>query len=505
MKIKRWLSVFLCALLCVGVTPAIVSAEDTIDTWDGTADTSWYNSESTEFYLTTAEQLAGLAKLVNDDTTFAGKTVYLENDLDLSGHEWISIGYGANTLPGAFQGTFDGGSHTIYNLTSQEGSTSENDNNNTYRNGLFGCINNATIQNLGIENADIVIPMEDTSTYGKGILVDWMTNSTIKNCYTTGSITGGTAIEKYIGGIAGFLNGNNTISGCYSSAEITGNYDGSGYLEGAGLGPMDFWDSLGGIVGASYSGNATISDCWFDGKIVVNSIQAPVGGIIGFANNVTIQNCMVATTEIGSDSYYNTCWIGYTADSIDALNCYWPDDDKYVASLSNYNNSTSAGSAVQDFKDASLLEGLQENAGSDITWVEGIYHPTFDWDVNNISANYEAVNEAIKNAESLNPEDYSNFSAVEAAIDAVVWTKNVTEQAEVDAMAEAIENAIAGLQIKESTPAEDTTSGDAGTTQQDNPQTGDSKDMILWSALMVIAGASLIGAVLYGQKKKYNS
>ena len=50
--------------------------------------------------------------------------------------------------------------------------------------------------------------MDDTSTYGKGILVDWMTNSNIENCYTTGSITGGSYIEKYIGGIAGLLNGN---------------------------------------------------------------------------------------------------------------------------------------------------------------------------------------------------------------------------------------------------------------------------------------------------------
>ena len=146
-------------------------------------------------------------------------------------------------------------------------SENKDNNNNLYRNGLFGAIYNATVQNLGIENADIVIPMNDTSTYGKGILVDWMTYSTIKNCYTTGSITGGSYIEKFIGGIAGFLNGNNSISQCYSTAAITGNYDGEYYAEQeGGLEPMDCWDSLGGIVGASYSGQVTISDCWFGGE-----------------------------------------------------------------------------------------------------------------------------------------------------------------------------------------------------------------------------------------------
>src|SRR5699024_11383193 len=51
-------------------------------------------------------------------------------------------------------------------------------------------------------------------------------------------------------------------------------------------------------------------------------------------------------------------------------------------------------------------------------------------------------------AEALNPDDYNEFSAVEAAINAVVEGKNITEQDEVDAMATAIEEAIAALQYK---------------------------------------------------------
>lgn len=45
-----------------------------------------------------------MAKLINDDmANFKDKTVYLENDLDLGGHEWISIGDGANTAGDHFR------------------------------------------------------------------------------------------------------------------------------------------------------------------------------------------------------------------------------------------------------------------------------------------------------------------------------------------------------------------------------------------------------------------
>ena len=449
---KKILSLLLALCLVMALVPMTAFAAETMDTWDGTADTSWYDEEKTEFYLQTAEQLAGMAKLINDDTAyFKDKTVYLDNDLDLGGHEWISIGDGANTAGGSFQGVFDGQSHVVYNLYSHEGLKSENkdNNNNLYRNGLFGSIYNATVKNLGIENADIVIPMKDGSTYGKGILVDWMTHSTINNCYTTGSITGGSYVEKYIGGIAGFLNGNNSISQCYSTAAITGNYDGEYYAEQeGGLEPMDCWDSLGGIVGASYTGQVTISDCWFGGEIVVNSIQAPVGGIIGYGKGVSMVNCLVATKEIGNDGWENTYWLGYVVDK-DAKNCFWPNDAKYNSNVANAQSGNSAGTAVDDFMDEGVLTGLNANAAEGVRWVPGIKHPTFDWDSKNIPANYSKVDEAIAKAEALNKDNYKDFTGVEAAVNAVVRDKNITEQSEVDAMAKAIEDAIAALQYKD--------------------------------------------------------
>ena len=64
-------------------------------------------------------------------------------------------------------------------------------------------------------------------------------------------------------------------------------------------------------------------------------------------------------------------------------------------------------------------------------------------------ADYTAVDEAIANAEKLDPKVYQDFSAVEDAIQAVDRTKNITEQAEVDAMAKAINDAVAALEKRQ--------------------------------------------------------
>ena len=68
-----------------------------------------------------------------------------------------------------------------------------------------------------------------------------------------------------------------------------------------------------------------------------------------------------------------------------------------------------------------------------------------------LPADYTKVDEAIAKANALNKDAYTDFTAVETAINAVARDKNITEQDEVDAMAQAIENAMAALVEK---PAE---------------------------------------------------
>lgn len=62
-----------------GVTEEQVMVEYFSTTrWDGAVDLSWYNGTDTEFTITTARQLAGVAALVNSNAAdFAGKTIRL--------------------------------------------------------------------------------------------------------------------------------------------------------------------------------------------------------------------------------------------------------------------------------------------------------------------------------------------------------------------------------------------------------------------------------------------
>ena len=476
---KKIASLALVLALCLSLLPVTALAEGTsVDNWDGSADTGWYTSapDALEYHISTAEQLAGLAQLVNADpgtTNFAGKTFYLEKDLDLSGHEWISIGtvIGGDNPKYSFCGVFDGKGHVISNLSSHESYIEDaegaDESHNLLRNALFGSVYNGEVKNLGVANAEIWIAPKDDSAAGKGILVDWMGKSKITNCWTSGSIYSGSKIEKNIGGIVGITMQGCTISGCYSTATLTGNFTNSEeYYKNPDSATWPC-DSIGGIVGARFDGSLTVTDCWFDGKIVVNSIHAAVGGIVGCiatVNNsvggsvgdadIATKNCMVTTTDMGADKDGNTCWVAYAPDKT-VKNCYWPNDETYKPSLLADVGGASneeQGTAVSNFTSAGVLAGLQRNASAGVEWVAGINHPTFKWDKWHISADYSAVDEALKNV----PEDLSRYTdasvaKLNEAIAAVgERDKNVTQQDEVNAMAKAIEDAITGLVRKSS-------------------------------------------------------
>ena len=111
-------------------------------------------------------------------------------------------------------------------------------------------------------------------------------------------------------------------------------------------------------------------------------------------------------------------------------------------------------------------------------------------------ADYTKVDAAIDKANALKKADYKDFSGVETAVKAVVRGKNITEQSEVDKMAKAIEDAIAALEKK---PA----STKPGTSDK-SPQTGDTSNLALWIALLFISGGAAIGTTVVSRKKKYN-
>lgn len=94
MKRSKFINLLLTVTLVVAMFPVTVSmfpmtafAADDPEIWNGTADTSWYDNNPTaqEYTLTTAEELAGLAELVNNKThDFTNKTIKLGADIVLN-------------------------------------------------------------------------------------------------------------------------------------------------------------------------------------------------------------------------------------------------------------------------------------------------------------------------------------------------------------------------------------------------------------------------------------
>ena len=139
----------------------------------------------------------------------------------------------------------------------------------------------------------------------------------------------------------------------------------------------------------------------------------------------------------------------------------------------------------------------------------------------NQCADYSKVDAAIAKANALNKDDYKDFSAVEAAVRAVVRGKNITEQTEVDAMAKAIEDAISALLYKDADHTKvdaeivkANVSEDAITAPEKKPantkpgtsdkslQTGDTSNLALWIALLFVSVGATIGTIVVSRKKK---
>ena len=126
-------------------------------------------------------------------------------------------------------------------------------------------------------------------------------------------------------------------------------------------------------------------------------------------------------------------------------------------------------------------------------------------------ADYSKVDEAIAKANALNKDEYKDFSGVDTAIQAVIRDKNITQQAEVDAMAQAIEDAIAALEKKEeipvnpAEPAEPTTPEVSGTIENsevNSPQTGDNSNTVIWIAVAVLAASVVTVTFVVTRKRK---
>jgi len=226
---------------------------------NGGYDTDWYtdNMYLKEYEISEPDELAGFAYLVNNNyEDFNGVTIKLTKDINLGSKQWTSIGSSSSS----FKGTFDGGGHTISNLTISNISSS-----GYY--GLFGYAQGATIQDIEIENVDISGTLSVTSGTGTSIggAVGYANNCIISDVSVSGNIEMSSSIN--VAGIAGLFSG--TISDCENTAIIAGVY------------------KVGGIVGTTYANDGSkITRCINKGTIKGTGTGTTsgysTGGIVGY-------------------------------------------------------------------------------------------------------------------------------------------------------------------------------------------------------------------------------
>ncbi|MCD4828917.1 MAG: hypothetical protein K8R90_05750, partial [Candidatus Cloacimonetes bacterium] len=228
-------------------------------------------------------QISNLAALrwLSENSSSWGAYFKQTADIDASDTQNWNGGEGFSPIGNtstSFSGAYDGDGYTIDSLFINRPGSSEQ--------GLFGCTDGATIENLGVTNVDV------TGNGSTGGLVGNNNNSpTINNCYSTGSVSGGSSIGGLVGNIS-----NSTITNSYSAGSVSGGDFYTGGLVGnisnstitnsysAGSVSGDIY--TGGLVGAHHS-SSTISNCYSAGSV---SGDIYTGGLVGWNNYATINN-----------------------------------------------------------------------------------------------------------------------------------------------------------------------------------------------------------------------
>jgi hypothetical protein len=261
--------------------------------WVQIADTSWYEDDpaATSYTITTPQQLAGIAKLVNSGTTtFEGVTLTLAGNLSLADPDsgrrvWVPIG----TVTRHFSGTLDGAGYTVSDLLIDR---------TTLYSALIGYAEGAEVRNLSVDGS------VTGAQYVAGIVAR-AEASTITGCTNLATIT---ATGENAGGIVGYAGAGTAISGTTNAGAVVGLYNVGGIagqlygssVEGSfNTGAVKATGSLansgvGGIAG-NVQRTATpgsVSTSRNEGAVSVVSESASsktaAGGIAGYGNGATL-------------------------------------------------------------------------------------------------------------------------------------------------------------------------------------------------------------------------
>ena len=681
---KKLLSLLLALCLVMALVPMTAFAEDAqnINVWDGSTAAAFAGGTGTAedpYQIANGAQLAYLASSVNSGETYEQKNFVLTANIDLNGLPWTPI---ANSFSDAlfggsdyrvFAGNFDGKGYTISNVSiGSETTPLESD-----VLGLFGAtegkISNLNLDTVSIHGVAKIASIGAVVGFAGGLV--GYSGGSIENCHVTSLTMDMSAPSNvyaaayWVGGLVGALDGTQLINECSVSGSITekagkgsiggligelgkaakitysrsnvtvnvkadsrGGADVGGFI-GKGNGKTDAETVIrncyatGNVTGGAYTGGfagglwgLNIKNCYASGN--VSQAAAAMASFVGTdasdsAYYGSITNCFTTGSVTGSSPFqYAFAEQSSATKRSEITNCYFavenlgiknqnesatekPQEEMktedFAAALNNGDNSNGwsfvngqvlCGAEPADYSavetamaaiPTDLTVYTDESVAALNTAVDGVVRGKAFVSQANVDAmaqaiedaiaalqykdaDYTKVDEAVAKANALNKDNYKDFSAVEAAVKAVVRDKNITEQSEVDAMAKAIEDAIAALQYKDA----DYTKVDAAIakanalnkndykdfsgveaavnavvrgkniteqsevdkmakaiedalaalekkpasiipgTSDKSPQTGDTGNLALWIALLFASCGAAITITVVSRKKKYN-
>ena len=681
---KKLLSLLLALCLVMALVPMTAFAEDAqnINVWDGSTAAAFAGGTGTAedpYQIANGAQLAYLASSVNSGETYEQKNFVLTANIDLNGLPWTPI---ANSFSDAllggsdyrvFAGNFDGNGYTISNVSiGSETAPLEAD-----VLGLFGAtegkISNLNLDTVSIHGVAKIASIGAVVGFAGGLV--GYSGGSIENCHVTGltmdmSAPSNVYVAAYwVGGLVGALDGTQLINECSVSGSITekagkgsiggligelgkaakitysrsnvtvnvkadsrGGADVGGFI-GKGNGKTDAETVIrncyatGNVTGGAYTGGfagglwgLNIKNCYATGN--VSQAAAAMASFVGTdasdsAYYGSITNCFTTGSVTGSSPFqYAFAEQSSATKRSEITNCYFavenlgiknqnesaaakPQEEMktedFAAALNNGDNSNGwsfvngqvlCGAEPADYSavetamaaiPTDLTVYTDESVAALNTAVDGVVRGKAFVSQANVDAmaqaiedaiaalqykdaDYTKVDEAIAKANALNKDNYKDFSAVDAAVKAVVRDKNITEQSEVDAMAKAIEDAIAALQYKDAdytkvdeaiakanalkkNDYKDFSGVEAAVnavvrgkniteqsevdkmakaienalaalekkpasiipgTSDKSPQTGDTSNLALWIALLFTSCGAAIAITVVSRKKKYN-
>lgn len=315
-------------------------------------------TQGAPYQISSAGELANLAKMVSGGETYESTYFELTADIDLGGKEWTPIG----TKDSQFAGKFSGNGKTIRNLTVGGGDNSglfayssgeikdvyleKIDITTTMNAGGVCAFNSGTIEGCGVLSGTIICSNPNGGQLG-GICKE--NSGTISRCFSNASVKGATSA-----GIVYINRGIGVVQDCYNTGTLEGSSSASG-INTNNYGKIKTCLNLGAVIaedkiseeGSVIRGygicvmnvpGASLENCYSDSDVCPKELFG------GFRNNTTVYYKTTAELCGGSlpDGFDGSVWnvgsIGGIADK-DAA-------DRFAAKSYTYPSLNGVGSAA---------------------------------------------------------------------------------------------------------------------------------------------------------------